>query len=96
LIDNEPELQMNADRARQVVTEAEEVPGEIQLVLAAAADNAGQTMIDQGRAQDRFLNGRDYSDEMIGLIIANLEGYLAYNEVSAETFAFFDERGVRA
>lgn len=88
---------MSAETIRKMVQEAEVESGEVYQIVCSAANNAGQTLIDQGRKDARFVGvGIDYSDEMLALIEENVVCILSDRTVADDTAKFFAARGIRA
>lgn len=80
-----------------MVNEAAVESDEVYQIVCSAANNAGQTLVDQGRKDARFGGiGVEYSDEMLGLIEDNVVCILSDRAVAPETAMFFAERGIRA
>lgn len=80
---------------RELIEAAWNGPEDVEYVIGAALDNAGLTMIEQGRKADRFENefsGR-YSDEMVAMTIESVRGLITSTE-HAEASAWFAARGI--
>lgn len=76
-----------ADRASDVVFNA----------TCSAIDNAGQTLIDQGRRDARFLpNTGTFTDEMLALIVDNLICIMSAEDCPQEVRDFFAPYGIAA
>lgn len=90
---------MKTEQARAVLdaAEASDVSAIWQMSMAAG-ENACQTLIDQGRAADRFIgNSTTYSDETVALWHATLVGMLSNeSECDPAAIAFYAAHGITA
>lgn len=81
---------------REIIKLAEEQNGKVFNAIANATDNAGQTLIDQGRRAARFDAAGNYSDEMVSLTMSSLCGILGDWKTSDDVRAWFAQYGIEA
>jgi hypothetical protein len=90
---------MTIDKCREALQAAYEagVPSAVWQASMCAEDNAGGTLIDQGRKQDRFIEGTSiFSDEMVTFWYYSIQGIMSESDCDSVVREFFAKFGIIA